>query len=180
MDIPPSKTMSEKEAEKDQKDKIVKARANTNRVIISIYSESPRKRLQQKHNPATKKTTMRTRGYDRRAQLLSYASELRCAGSEPMEWSRRNSRPMSKKWKWSSGPARIRESFLRMFQQKERQWVYERIVTEENGEADRMSGSQRINSRNQTGVSDSRKPSFCVNLINHFSYNLFYLFTAAK
>ncbi|KAG6776050.1 hypothetical protein POTOM_019553 [Populus tomentosa] len=168
MDIPPSKTMSEKEAEKDQKDKIVKARANTNRVIISIYSESPRKRLQQKHNPATKKTTMRTRGYDRRAQLLSYASELRCAGSEPMEWSRRNSRPMSKKWKWSSGPARIRESFLRMFQQKERQCVYERIVTEENGEADRMSGSQRINSTNQTGVSDSRKPSFCVNLINHF------------
>jgi hypothetical protein len=95
MDIPPNKTMSEKEAEKDQKDKIVKARANTNRVIISIYSESPTKRLQQKHNPATKKT-MRTRGYDRRAQLLSYASELRCAGSEPMEWSRRNSRPRSK------------------------------------------------------------------------------------
>lgn len=95
MDIPPNKTMSKKEAEKDQKDKIVKARANTNRVIISIYSESPRKRLQQKHNPATKKT-MGTRGYDRRAQLLSYASELRCAGSEPMEWSRRNSRPRSK------------------------------------------------------------------------------------
>jgi hypothetical protein len=84
------------------------------------------------------------------------------------------------KWKWSSGPARIRESFLRMFQQKERQWVYERIVTEENGEADRMSGSKRINSRNQTGVSDSRNPSFCVNLINHFSYNLFYLHTVAK
>lgn len=96
MDIPPNKTMSEKEAEKDQKHKIVKARANTNRVIISIYSESPRKRLQQKHNPATKKTTMRTRGYDRRAQLLSYASELRCGRSEPVEWSRRNSRPRSK------------------------------------------------------------------------------------
>ncbi|KAI5589165.1 hypothetical protein POPTR_005G172500v4 [Populus trichocarpa] len=179
MDIPPNRTMSKNEAEKDQKDKIVKARANTNRVIISIYSESPRKRLQQKHNPATKKT-MGTRGYDRRAQLLSYASELRCAGSEPMEWSRRNSRPRSKKWKWSSGPARIRESFLRMFQQKERQWVYERIVTEENGEAARMSGSKRINSRNQTGVSESRNPSFCVNLINHFSYNLFYLHTVAK
>ncbi|XP_011001449.1 PREDICTED: uncharacterized protein LOC105108723 [Populus euphratica] len=163
MDIPPNKTMSQKEAGKDQKDKIVEARANTNRVIISIYSESPRKRLQQKHNPATKKT-MRTPGYDRRAQLLSYASELRCAGSEPMEWSRRNSRPRSKKWKWSSGPARIRESFLRMCQQKDRQWGYERIVTEENGEADQLWGSKRNNSRIQTGVSDSRHPSFCKKL----------------
>ncbi|KAF9682581.1 hypothetical protein SADUNF_Sadunf05G0123900 [Salix dunnii] len=162
MDIPLNETMSKKEAEKDLKDKIVKARANTNRVIISIYTESPRKRLQQKHNPATKKTT-KTHGYDRRAQLLSYVSELRCAGSEPMERSRRNSRPKSKNWKWST--ATIRESFLRMTQQKERQWGYERAVTEENGEAYQLQGSKRINSRNQTGVSESRNSNFCKKLM---------------
>ncbi|KAG5245874.1 hypothetical protein IMY05_005G0129600 [Salix suchowensis] len=143
--------MDIKEAGKDLKDKIVKARDNTNRVIISIYTESPRKRIQQKHNPATTKT----RGYDRRAQLLSYVSELRCAASEPMERSRRD------KWKWST--ATIRESFLRMTQQKERQWGYERIVTEENGEPDQLQGSKRINSRNQTG---SRNSNFCKKLMS--------------
>ncbi|KAJ6681716.1 37S RIBOSOMAL PROTEIN SWS2 MITOCHONDRIAL [Salix koriyanagi] len=135
--------MDIKEAGKDLKDKIVKARANTNRVIISIYTESPRKRIQQKHNPTTKKTT-KTRGYDRRAQLLSYVSELRCAGSEPMERSRRDVRCKSKKWKWST--ATIRESFLRMTQQKERQWGYERIVTEENGEPDHLQESSNCSS----------------------------------
>ncbi|CAK7347049.1 unnamed protein product [Dovyalis caffra] len=147
MDLPPTKAM--KEAERDQRNNIVKARASTNRVIISIYAESPRKRLQQKHDPTPKKST-RTRGYDRRAQLLAYASELRCVGSEPMEWSRRNSRPNLKKWKWSSAPARIRESFLRMFQQKERQWGYERIVTEENGEADPL--SEEIDVNDNSGI----------------------------
>ncbi|KAB5557147.1 hypothetical protein DKX38_008056 [Salix brachista] len=174
MDIPLNETMSRKEAGNDLKDKIVKARANTDRVIISVYTESLRKRLQQKHNPATKKTT-KTRGYDRRAQLLSYVSELRCAGSEPMERSRRDSRSKSKKWKWST--ATIRESFLRMTQQKERQWGYERIVTEENGEPDQLQGSKRINSRNQTG---SRNSNFCVNPNNHSSCNLFCRYTVAK
>ncbi|KAJ7006715.1 hypothetical protein NC653_005925 [Populus alba x Populus x berolinensis] len=69
-----------------------------------MYTESPRKRLQQKHDPATKKTT-RTRGFDRRAHLLVYASDPRCAAS--MEWFRRNSRPKSKKWKWPGASARI-------------------------------------------------------------------------
>ncbi|KAJ6954429.1 hypothetical protein NC652_005998 [Populus alba x Populus x berolinensis] len=41
-----------------------------------MYTESPRKRLQQKHDPATKKTT-RARGFDRRAHLLVYASDPR-------------------------------------------------------------------------------------------------------
>ncbi|KAJ6939344.1 hypothetical protein NC651_005707 [Populus alba x Populus x berolinensis] len=45
-----------------------------------MYTESPRKRLQQKHDPTTKKTT-RTRGFDRRAHLLVYASEAETQGA---------------------------------------------------------------------------------------------------
>ena len=82
------------------------------------------------------------------------------------------------KWKWST--ATIRESFLRMTQQKERQWGYERTVTEENGEADQLQGSKRINSRNQTGVSESRNSIFCENPNNHSSHNLFCRYTVGK
>jgi hypothetical protein len=51
MDIPPSIDMRKKGVEKNLRNKILKARANTKGVIISMYTESPRKRLQQKHDP---------------------------------------------------------------------------------------------------------------------------------
>jgi hypothetical protein len=39
----------------------------------------------------------------------------------------------------------------------------------------RVQSPERIDSRNQTGVPESRIFNFCVNLVNYLSYKLFYL-----
>ncbi|XP_050214725.1 uncharacterized protein LOC126665837 [Mercurialis annua] len=112
--------MKKQDTGKDQKD-------TNSRVIITVYVESPRKRLHQKTNP-----TGKHRGcYDRRSDLLAYSRQLRNGGSpRRIRQPERNSPLTSKMWKWSSLPVRIKASFRKIFRRSKRQFRYERIPSE--------------------------------------------------
>ncbi|CAK9171720.1 unnamed protein product, partial [Ilex paraguariensis] len=82
-----------------------KEKATANKVIITIYIESLTIRSNQrsdsirriKPNPlSSKPKNERARGYDRRAQLLAYAQELRHANSRQSEGSMKGSKPKHK------------------------------------------------------------------------------------
>ncbi|EEF48412.1 uncharacterized protein LOC8274142 [Ricinus communis] len=145
--------MRKQEPGKDVKDTNSTTGPNTNRVIITVYVESPGKRLHQKIDLTNKATTnpllkrpqfTSTEGYNRRAELLAYSRELRNGGPH-QTWQRaRNSRPEeSKMWKWSSIPVRIRASLRRMFRRNRRIFRYERIRSEKYSEAGQFSRRQK-------------------------------------
>lgn len=100
--------MSKQEIEEEKMSK------TQNGVIISVYVESPKIQSPQRtRTVAIKKSTnkpksssssvskkpqiaARKKGFDRRAQLLAYARELRNAGSQEAQRPRKNSRPKLK------------------------------------------------------------------------------------
>ncbi|KAK6774254.1 hypothetical protein RDI58_029493 [Solanum bulbocastanum] len=108
-------------------------------VIISVYVESsstidPHKFDQLKRSQANEflsrpKGTPRTKGYDRHAQLLAYAHELRHDNSTPPQFSSNNTKEKHKKKRWTR---RIGSSFPRLFRRKNKEQRYERMETEEN------------------------------------------------
>ncbi|KAJ9146351.1 hypothetical protein P3X46_028630 [Hevea brasiliensis] len=127
------------------RNKITRARTNSNRVIISLYVESPRKCSHQKTGDLNNKAkqnllfrrpqSTKTKCYDRRAELLAYARELRdsAACHQQERWPRRiSSRLKSEKLKWSSAPVRIQASIQKIFRRNEKQYRYEKIVSEQN------------------------------------------------
>ncbi|KAL3839969.1 hypothetical protein ACJIZ3_024560 [Penstemon smallii] len=72
-------------------------------VIINVYIESSKPN--QRNDPIKKINPnsisfqprfYRTQGYDRRAQLLAYAQELRHANAQQIQWPSKNSRPNHK------------------------------------------------------------------------------------
>lgn len=79
--------MAKLEAGMHFRNKIARARTNSNRVIITVCVESPRKCTHQKTGDLTSEATRnplfkrpqsrRKKGYDRRAELLAYSRELR-------------------------------------------------------------------------------------------------------
>ncbi|TMW99252.1 hypothetical protein EJD97_002846 [Solanum chilense] len=97
-------------------------------VIISVYVESsstidPHKFDELKRSQANEflwssKGTTRTKGYDRHAQLLAYAHELR----------HDNTKQKHKKKRWIR---RIGSSFPHLFRRKNKEHRYERMETEE-------------------------------------------------
>ncbi|XP_059284699.1 uncharacterized protein LOC132037999 [Lycium ferocissimum] len=100
-------------------------------VIISVYVESSSTKDYSQHgsNPFKKKIHpnpfSRKRGYDRRAQLLAYANELRHGNYQQISWKSHNSSNQKhKKWRWTR---RIRSSFSRLFRRNDKQWRYEHI-----------------------------------------------------
>ncbi|MCE0482098.1 hypothetical protein HAX54_040495 [Datura stramonium] len=104
-------------------------------VIISVYAESsstkrrtnPFKRRIHP-NPFSTRPRKRGYGYDRRAQLLSYAHELRHGNHQQLSWnSQCSSNQKHKKWRWTR---RIRSSFSRLFRRKDKKWRYEHIGTQ--------------------------------------------------
>ncbi|KAF3445721.1 hypothetical protein FNV43_RR10897 [Rhamnella rubrinervis] len=84
-------------------------------VLITVYVESPSpsytqipqrittttdhiKKIKPKPPPSSKNTrTAKTQGYDRRAQLLAYAQELRNGDSQQVQWPKNGSRPKPKR-----------------------------------------------------------------------------------
>ncbi|XP_021681488.2 uncharacterized protein LOC110665598 isoform X2 [Hevea brasiliensis] len=117
------------------RNKITRARTNSNRVIISLYVESPRKCSHQKTGDLNNKAkqnllfrrpqSTKTKCYDRRAELLAYARELRdsAACHQQERWPRRiSSRLKSEKLKWSSAPVRIQASIQKIFRRNEKQY----------------------------------------------------------
>ncbi|KAG8633047.1 hypothetical protein MANES_18G073554v8 [Manihot esculenta] len=129
------------------RNKIARARTNSNRVIITVCVESPRKCTHQKTGDLTSEATRnplfkrpqsrRKKGYDRRAELLAYSRELRDGVSlrqQERRPRRNSSRLKAEKLKWSSAPVRIKASIQRIFRRNERQCMYEKIesVSEEN------------------------------------------------
>ncbi|KAK9271432.1 hypothetical protein L1049_027023 [Liquidambar formosana] len=148
-----------------------KGRPGMKGVIITVYVESPIIRSHERKDPlkrikphpfAQRPPTARTRGYDRRAQLLAYARELRDASSQQLQWPKNNSRAKPKKWRWSTSPARLRLSFGGVFEGMKRGWRYERI----GSEVDQPCDPKRINGK-KTKASKRSNSYICVNHILH-------------
>ncbi|KAM3731007.1 hypothetical protein ACB098_12G129500 [Castanea mollissima] len=139
--------MSKQEIEEEKMSK------TQNGVIISVYVESPKIRSPQRtRTVAIKKSTnkpkssssssvskkpqiaARKKGFDRRAQLLAYARELRNAGSQEAQRPRKNSRPklkwLEQKWKWLTIPMSLCFPSRRILERTSSRWRYERIPTE--------------------------------------------------
>ncbi|KAI5668539.1 hypothetical protein M9H77_18392 [Catharanthus roseus] len=149
-------------------------------VIIKFYVETSRLRPQQRKENIQKSThlvilpsssklqnTTRTQGYDRRAELLTYAQNLRNANAQrPPKWQPLRS-SMSKHKKWRRSPSsfsfsKIRLSSPRLFYRSNRQCRYERINTEDYNRVQRSSRTPKI----------KRKSHFCEKfkrLIKEFS-----------
>ncbi|MCD7455703.1 hypothetical protein HAX54_029179 [Datura stramonium] len=113
-------------------------------VIISVYVESsstidPRYRFDPLRPRAS---TTRTRGYDRRAQLLAYAHELRDANSTHPQCTPNNPKEKHKKRRWTR---RIGLPFHRLFRRKNKERRYEKMGTEDyyDAEGKKMSGENK-------------------------------------
>ncbi|KAM3301697.1 hypothetical protein P3S67_016199 [Capsicum chacoense] len=114
----------------------MKIRKERSGVIISVYIESSS--TKDRTNPYKKRsihpnpflTRPRKRGwYDRRAQLLAYAHELRHGNYQQLSWKSHNSSNQKhKKWRWAR---RIRLSFSHWFRRKDKHWRYEHIGTQD-------------------------------------------------
>ncbi|XP_009765186.1 uncharacterized protein [Nicotiana sylvestris] len=106
-------------------------------VIISVYVESlSSKDSQHRSNPSkrTHPSTATKRGYDRRAQLLNYAHELRHGNYQHLSWKSNNSSNQKhKKWRWTR---RIRLSFSHLFRRKDKEWRHEHIGTQGYGDGE--------------------------------------------
>ncbi|XAR55604.1 hypothetical protein NMG60_11035721 [Bertholletia excelsa] len=96
----------------------------TNYVETSTFwwptkNEYPFKRINPFNHSSKQKApaSARTRGYDRRAQLLAYAHELRHSSDHhyysqlPQTQAPQNCTPTNKKWRWPSSPLRLRRLF---------------------------------------------------------------------
>jgi len=143
-----------------------------NGVIISVYVESPKIRSPQRtRTVAIEKSTnkpksssssvskkpqiaARKKGFDRRAQLLAYARELRNAGSQEAQTPRKNLRPKLKKWKWLTIPMSLCFPSRRILERTGSRWRYERIPTEVYTEniVDSSCGSECISGKKRRAI----------------------------
>ncbi|KAA8538553.1 hypothetical protein F0562_028253 [Nyssa sinensis] len=143
----------------EKRSKNVKEMARTKGVLITVYVVSPTIRSHHTSDPikrikpnpfSLKPRSVRTRGYDRRAQLLAYAQELRHANSQPSpQCPKAKSLPKLKKWRWSSCSARRRLSFSPLFRRRKRAWRYQRIISDEPSKVDRSCGTKRFRSKSR-------------------------------
>ncbi|XP_022766365.1 uncharacterized protein LOC111311255 isoform X2 [Durio zibethinus] len=137
---------------KTQKQKSANEMPNMNGVVITVYEESPSviqplsesnpdKKV--KINPVSKRPKRGQGGYDRRAQLLAYAQEMRAADNdEQIQWNEKSSRHKSKKWKCPTTARRLGISFLGIFRKKKRRWKYRHMASEED---DNRNSSEKKN-----------------------------------
>ncbi|XP_030933185.1 uncharacterized protein LOC115959035 isoform X2 [Quercus lobata] len=152
--------MSKQEIEEEKMSK------TQNGVIISVYVESPKIGSPQRtRTAAIKKSTnkpksssssvskkpqiaARKKGFDRRAQLLAYARELRNAGSQEAQ------RPKLKKWKWLTIPMSLCFPSRRILERTSSRWRYERIPTEVYTEniVDSSCGSECISGKKRRAI----------------------------
>ncbi|XP_016541247.2 uncharacterized protein LOC107841912 [Capsicum annuum] len=132
-------------------------------VIISVYVESSStidsqykfdqlKRSQaNEFDESRPKGTTRRRGYDRRAQLLAYAHELRHAKSTNPQCT---PNPKHKGRRWTR---RIGLSFPRLFRRKNKEQKYEQMGKEDHCDADEK--------KKRNGENDNKATSnFCKKL----------------
>ncbi|KAF8377007.1 hypothetical protein HHK36_030379 [Tetracentron sinense] len=144
-------SMAKEEMKEDRKNMKKTEQPSKNGVFISVYIELPTSGRRKKNDPNTtikrkpcssKPKVSSKDGYDRRAQLLAYARDLRHSNSQQVEWPRKNLRPKSK-WSWASSPAKLRRSFQRLCSPTRRRWRYERIISEETTVIERSCCPQR-------------------------------------
>ncbi|XP_044479133.1 uncharacterized protein LOC123206083 [Mangifera indica] len=114
-------------SKKDPNNKIARERPGKDAVIITYYVESSTIQSnlnKSKPSPFHKKAqATRNRGYDRRAELLAYANDLRVSGPRKVHWSRGFSRCKTSKWKFSITPAKLRSFFnIRIFQRRRKEY----------------------------------------------------------
>ncbi|PIN07202.1 hypothetical protein CDL12_20237 [Handroanthus impetiginosus] len=110
---------------------------NNKGVIINIYKESkilrsnnitdPIKKINPKSS-SSRPRVFKTRGYDRRAQILAHAQELRHSHAEKAQLPFKNS--TRKRKRWAVAVQKIRLLFSRVDGIK-RKWRYEPIATED-------------------------------------------------
>ncbi|XP_048129515.1 uncharacterized protein LOC125313708 [Rhodamnia argentea] len=135
----------------------MKRSANTDPVIISVYVESPSSCSSRKPNHPTIKIKPnssprnpripRTGGYDRRAQLLAYAREMRTGGGSPpaaLQTERKKSR-----WSAQAGPKNFRVCLDRILQRRSKTRRYERLGSDEE-EEERSASPECIKQRSKT------------------------------
>lgn len=128
---------------------------NMNEVVITVYVESPsiarplsgsNPDKNVKANPVSVRP-QRRRGYDRRAQLLSYTQQLRTADNkEQTQWNVKRSRQKSK-WKCLTTPKRLGISFLGIFRKTKRRWRYRRMPSEEDNKRNNRGGKKKKHGR---------------------------------
>lgn len=143
-------------------------------VIISVYVESPTR--QSTERPvAGKKThpksvsrrlqTPRKRGYDRRAQLLDYARDLRNADPQEVEQPEKTSRSKpSKKWRWLMKPASFCIQSCQTVERTTGRRRYERVPIEKKTEEkeDRSAGSTAIGGEKRKAKATGTRSSHLV------------------
>ncbi|KAL0391708.1 UNVERIFIED_CONTAM: hypothetical protein Sradi_2393600 [Sesamum radiatum] len=148
---------------------------NNKGVIINVYTESRNLRPDRNIHPIKKINTSlsssnnkpsvsRTQGYDRRAQLLAYAQELRHANAQELEVERpfKNSTPRHKKWRWSLPAHKMIKVLVSRFDGGKRKWKYGSIITEEYySDAGGSSNQERMSHRKARRRHDSH---FCKRL----------------
>ncbi|KAL6504904.1 hypothetical protein OROHE_023662 [Orobanche hederae] len=135
-------------------------------VIISVYIESKNLKSNQKTDPinpkplCSKPRVSKTRGYDRRAQLLAYANELRHANAH-QEQCLNHSRRKPKRRRWLLPVQKTRVCFFSRFDGIKRRWKYEPIATDDHvDDGEGSSGRERLKSK-KTSV---RYSHFCKKL----------------
>ncbi|KAI3460610.1 hypothetical protein Pfo_017273 [Paulownia fortunei] len=145
---------------------------NNKGVTINVYIESRNLRSDHKTDPIKKinpnllssqPRVSKTRGYDRRAQLLAYAQELRHANAQEVEWPFKNSRRKQKKWRWSLPVQKIRLLFSR-FDGIKRKWKYEPIVVEDYSDGEGSCNQERMKSTKAKTNGRGRHSHFCKKL----------------
>ncbi|KAK6115547.1 hypothetical protein DH2020_007816 [Rehmannia glutinosa] len=146
---------------------------NSRGVIINVYIESTNLRSNQKTDPikkinpkllSSKPRVFKTRGYDRRAQLLAYAQELRHANAQQQQWPFKNSRRNPKKWRWLFPVQKIRLLISRFDGVIKRKWKYEPIVTEDYSDGEGSCNQERMKSKNTKANGRRIYSHFCKKL----------------
>ncbi|XP_073043674.1 uncharacterized protein [Primulina eburnea] len=148
-------------------------------VIISVYMETSSKLGSQqnidhhdqikKFNPNSfsgfKTRIFRTqRGYDRRAQLIAYAQELRRGNAQQIQRPSENAKTKNKRWRWPLAIQKIRLLFSR-FNWRKGRWKYEGIATEDYRDVEgSRKQEKRGKKKSRTKASGTRNSDFCKKL----------------
>ncbi|KAF8030396.1 hypothetical protein BT93_E2742 [Corymbia citriodora subsp. variegata] len=137
----------------------MKRSANADPVIISVYVESPSPSSSRKPNHPTanikpssfagKLRIPRTDGYDRRAQLLAYAREMRTHGGESVSAGQQTEQKKSR-WSAQAGPKRLRICLDRILRCRNKSRRYERLGSDEEEEEEgRLATPEPANQRSK-------------------------------
>nr|XP_009624466.1 uncharacterized protein LOC104115515 isoform X1 [Nicotiana tomentosiformis] len=127
-------------------------------VIISVYVESLSTTDSQYRSDPLKRTAKKG-GYDRRAQLLAYAHELRHTNSTYPRCTSDNSKQKQKKRRWTR---RIGLPFSRLFRRKNKQKRYEKMGREDSCDAKESCYQRGSQGKKMSGANEKVRYGFCI------------------